>query len=899
MLFDIDTFFTTELIAACKQDYQENRPLLVDTARAFLTQGQLEIRDRHRAGLGGRAVVEQVTELSDILLQMLYRIASESLSHDKEKFCVLLAVGGYGRAQLNPRSDIDLMFFYSSKGQDFAEALSERMLYVLWDLNLEVGYSVRASRDCIDMAEKDTTVRTALLDTRYLAGSRECYAEFEQTVVSKIYSWNSKKFLQEKMVEHDRRMSKYGSSVFLLEPNIKEGEGGLRDLQTSLWMAQAKYKCRNLRELIKKGMVTERQGEEFERALDYLWRIRNELHYLSKGKNEQLRFDQQEKIAHFLGYQDTRQAPAVEQFMQDYYAHATHVEHITSYLMAKVTGALDVQPTRAIHSSRRPVRRNVGDHFYIHGNELRVEQDDLFEKKPELMMRAFRLAQEQGVMVSIQVKTLIRENLHRINDRVRRSRIMTADFMAILRSPHRVVDALNTMHHLRFLNHFIPEFGRLYCKVQHDAYHIYTVDFHSLFAVEELLKIWQGEYDESFGLLSKVANDIEKRELLLLAALLHDIGKGQGKDHCNKGADMIPTIARRLGLHKEDASRLEFLVRNHLQMTHISQRRDLHDDALIVQFARQMGMSENLRMLFLLTVADIRAVGPDVWSAWKGLLLQELYEKTYDVLERGNFYLESRSERIRNRKRQVVELLKGEYSERAVKDRLNLMSMRYLFAQDSATIAAHMRLIMERRNSTLAFKATNEKEANFTELIIVTVDIPGLFTMITGVMAAFKINILGAQIYTHNDGLVFDLLQVRGHKGRPIVSSEKWEQVRSTLEAVIEGRMMVEDLVRDRQQAKTLPTSPKPQMPSRIEIDNEVSKKYTVLDIYTHDKVGLLYTISKTLRDMGLYIGVSKISTKVDQVADTFYVRDIFSQKITDPERLSDLRQQLLNAIDS
>jgi [protein-PII] uridylyltransferase len=898
MLFDIDAFFSSELSTACEQDYQESRALLVEAARAFLDQGQQEIRDRHRSGLGGRAVVEQVTELNDQLLHTLYRIVSASLALPHENSCVLLALGGYGRAQLNPRSDIDLMFYYCSKGQEFAEALAERMLYVLWDLNLEVGYSVRSSRDCINMAEKDLTVRTALLDTRYLTGSRECHAEFEHSVMNKIYSWNSKKFLQEKVVEHERRMGKYGSSVFLLEPNIKEGEGGLRDLQTALWMAQAKYKCRNLRELIMKGMVTERQGEGFERALDYLWRIRNELHYLSKGKNEQLRFDQQEKIAHFLGYQDTKEAPAVEQFMQDYYAHATHVEHISTYLMAKATGTLDAPPERKVHSSRRPVRRSVGDFFYIHGNELRVEQDDLFEKEPALMMRAFRLAQVQGVKISIQVKTLIRANLHRINDRVRRSRIMTGDFMEILRSPHRVADALRTMHHLRFLNHFIPEFGRLYCKVQHDAYHIYTVDFHSLFALEELIKIRQGEYDKSFGLLSKVANDIEKRGLLLLAALLHDIGKGQGKDHCNKGADMIPTIARRLGLNKEDASRLEFLVRNHLQMAHISQRRDLHDDALIVQFARQMGMSENLRMLFLLTVADIRAVGPDVWSAWKGLLLQELYEKAYDILERGDFYLESRSERIRNRKGRVVELLKDEYSEPDVKERLKLMSLRYLFAKHSAEIAEHMRLIMDRRDQALVFKATNETDAKFTELTIVTVDVAGLFTMITGVMAAFNINILGAQIYTHNDGLVLDILQVRGHQGRPIVAQEKWEQVRRALEAVIEGRMMVEDLVRDRQQVKALPTPPRPRMPSRIEIDNEVSRDYSVLDIYTHDKVGLLYTVSKTLLDMGLYIGVSKISTKVDQVADTFYVRDIFGQKIIDPERIAELREKLLNSID-
>lgn len=898
MLFDPDTYFTTDLFAACKKDYQACRPLLVEAAKAYLEKGHQQIRDQHRSGLDGRAVVNQVTELSDLLLQTLYRLVADSLSQYKSQACVLLALGGYGRAQLNPRSDIDLMFYYCGKGREFAEALAERMLYVLWDLSLEVGYSVRSSRDCIDMAEKDLTVRTALLDTRYLTGSRSCYDEFEKAVMSKIYSWNSKKYLQQKQIEHNRRLNKYGSTVYLLEPNIKEGEGGLRDLQNALWMAQAKYKCRNLRELIVKGVVTERQGEEFERAFDYLWRIRNELHYLSKGKNEQLRFEQQEQIARFLGYEDSKQAPAVEQFMQDYYAHATHVEHISSYLMAKATGALDATPERAVHSSRRPVRRTVSEHFYIHGGELRLERKDLFEAEPELMMRAFLRAQQQGVRLSIQLKTLIRENLHRINDRVRRSRIMAGDFMAILRSPHRVADTLRNMHHLRFLNHFIPEFGRLYCKVQHDAYHIYTVDFHSLIAVEELLKVWEGEYDQSFALLSKVANDIEKRELLLLAVLLHDIGKGQGKDHCNKGAGMIPTIARRLGLHKEDAERLQFLVRNHLQMAHISQRRDLHDDTLIMQFAKQMGMSENLRMLLLLTFADIKAVGPDVWSAWKGLLLEELYEKAHDVLERGDFYLESRSERIRNRKRRVVELLKDEYSERAVKDRLKLMSTRYLFAQRSQNIAEHIRLIMERRDQPMAFKTTNAADIDYTELTIVTVDIPGLFTMITGVLAAFNINILGAQIYTQKDGLAFDILQVKGHQGRPIVSEEKWQQVREALQAVIEGRQLVEDLVRERQRMPSLPTSPRPRKPSRIEIDNEVSRDYSVVDIYTHDKVGLLYTICKTLRDMGLYIGVSKISTKVDQVADTFYVRDIFGQKITAPEKIAELRRALLDAID-
>ncbi len=893
----LNTLFDEELIARCSRDYAEQRPLLLDAARTFLDRGRQEIYERHRQGGGGREIVRQLSVLHDRFLQTLYRTVSNSLQQKNGDRCVLLALGGYGRGELNPRSDIDLMFYYCRGGKEFAEALAERMLYLFWDLSLDVGYSVRSDKDCSALSKGDITVRTALLDARYIAGSRECLVEFEKSALAFAYSTNRKAFLQEKAREYARRKEKYGSSVFLLEPNIKEGEGGLRDLQTALWMAQVKYKCRNLKELIAKGVLTERQAMEFEQALDYLWRIRNELHYLSKGKNEQLRFDQQEKIAAFLDYRDRSEAPAVEQFMQDYYAHATHVEHVTSWLMAKAQGIVDAKGG-FLRKGGRPLRRPVEGAFYVHGAELRVDRGQLFEEDPTLMMRAFLLAQQQGVRLSLQIKTLIRENLHRITYKIRCSRAMTGDFMAILRAPLRVGETLRLMHHLRFLNYFIPEFGQLYCKVQHDAYHIYTVDFHSLFTLEELLKIWQGEYDESFPLLRAVAEDIEKKELLLLAALLHDIGKGQGQDHCNKGADMIPTIARRLNLNKEDAGRLEFLVRYHLRMAHISQRRDLHDDGLILQFARQMGMSENLRMLFLLTVADIRAVGPDVWSAWKGMLLQELYEKTYDVLERGDFYLDSRSERIRNRKRRVVEHLKNEFSERAVKERLNLMSNRYLIAQRSAKIIEHTRLIMERGNQSLGFSVTHEPNVDYSELIIVMVDVPGLFTMITGVMAAFNINILGAQIYTHRDGLAFDILQVRGPQGNPIVSADKWSQVRDALEAVIKGSILVEELVRQRQKNTTFFARSRPSKPSRIDIDNEVSEGYTVVDIYTHDKVGLLYAISRTLRDAGLYIGVSKISTKVDQVADTFYVRDIFGQKITDPKQIEELRARLLQTID-
>ncbi|MBN1548204.1 MAG: [protein-PII] uridylyltransferase, partial [Syntrophaceae bacterium] len=676
--------------------------------------------------------------------------------------------------------------------------------------------------------------------------------------------------------------------------NIKEGEGGLRDLHTALWVARVKFKARSLRDLIIKGVMNEQEGEDFEDALDYLWRVRNELHFLSTRKNDQLFFDQQEKIAQYMGYLDDRKGLAVEQFMQDYYAHATATEHIASTLLSKAIHMGD--PGSKILGYF--TRRSVDDGFYILRGELRATHSDIFEKDPTLIMKAFALSQRQGVNLSVSLKGAIRDNLHRINDRVRRSRTMNDYFLQILRQPQGLSETLKMMHHLQVLNRFIPEFGRIFCKVQHDAYHIYTVDIHSLFAVDEIAKLWLGEYRESNPLLTKVANEIEKRGLLLLSVLLHDIGKGEGKDHCNKGADMIPTLARRMGLNKEDSARLEFLVRHHLEMSHIAQRRDLHDDKLIMQFAKSMGMSENLNMLYLLTFADLKAVGPEVWSDWKGFLLKELYEKTYQVLERGNFLLDQRSEKVRNRKRKVVGLLEDEFGKRTVQEALKEMSTRYVLSNRSVVIADHLRLVFSRKNEPLAMRVEHETQGKYSQISISTLDIPGLFSKITGVLAANGINILGAQINTLNNGVAIDVLQVSTTSGDMVDDDVKWHKVKDDLESVIQGRVRVDELVLKRQRAGLLPSRPRPKFTNRVEIDNEVSDEYTVVDIYAQDQVGVLYQITKTLKELGLYIGVAKISTKVDQVSDNFYVQDIFGQKVTARDKIEELTRKLLSGLD-
>ncbi|RNC69578.1 MAG: [protein-PII] uridylyltransferase [Desulfuromonadales bacterium] len=899
MEFDIDRYFpdtSQETGDAGRASFEEKRPLYLAASKHFLHHYREEIKAKHRSGAPGEVVVRDITAMADTLIRKLFRSITKDVGHAGRgrEHLTLMAIGGYGRGELNPYSDIDLMFLYSGKDQARVEDIAQKLLYFLWDMRLDVGYSVRNLQDCVEMAASDLTVRTALLDARVLAGSRILFKEFEKVMLTQILSKRSDSFIKEKVAELRKRREKYGSSVYLLEPNVKESEGGLRDLHTALWVAKIKYKISDPRELIVKGVLTEEELLAYNEALSYLWRIRNELHFEAGRKNDQLTFDAQSSLARFFGYQDSGRTLAVEEFMRDYYLHATRVEHLSSSLIStcarREEGALKIIGYF--------IRRHVGEGFYIIKGELVIPDETMMEKEPARLMKIFEYAQKHGVAISVNVKSLIRRSLHLVNDKFRRNKEVNQSFFAILRSDKGASETLQLMHHLEFLNRFIPEFGHIYCKVQHDLYHIYTVDTHSLFAVDEIEKLLRGDHAKDLPLLTQIAREVDKRELLILGVLFHDIGKGEGGGHADKGADMIPTIARRMGLCKEDSERLEFMVRSHLLMAHIAQRRDLHDDKMIIQFARQMEKSENLKMLYLLTYADIKAVGTDVWTEWKAMLLQELYEKSFNVLERGDFRLEARSDRVKKVKRKVLELIGEEFPVAAVKEELKAMTTRNLLSNPSQVIAAHVKLLLALEHEKIITRVDHEVEGGYSNFTICTLDVPGLFSMITGVMAANGINILGAQIHTSSNGKALDILQVNSPQGFVITDESRWKRLDEDIRQVLTGKVQVAALVAKRQRPTLLTERAKPRFPSKVEIDNEVSSDYTVIDIITHDKVGLLYRITSALTDLGLYIGVSKISTKVDQVADVFYVKDIFGHKITNSDRLEEIRERLRRAVE-
>ncbi|MHB8122032.1 MAG: [protein-PII] uridylyltransferase [Desulfuromonadaceae bacterium] len=900
MQFFIDSYFPDTIDAvgdAGMAGFDEKRPLYLSGCKNFLLRYRDEIRQLHLGGACGSDVTHLLSDMMDELHNRLFLSIVYDLGGGNSmlEHVSLVAVGGYGRGELNPFSDIDIMFLHDGiLPSATVEDIAQKLLYFLWDMRLDVGYSVRRIADCIEMAAADGTVKTALMDARFLSGNRALFADLIKVIFSQILPKSSDSFIKEKIADMKSRREKYGSTVYLLEPNLKEGEGGLRDLQTAIWVARVKYKFADLRELIIKGVLDDEELETYNAALDYLWRIRNELHYFNGRKNDQLTFDAQVHLAAFLGYKDSGRVLAVEDFMRDYYRHANKIEHFTSSLVSRCIW----RDEGALRILGYFVRRPVGDGCFVLKGELILPDESIVEKNPDVMMKIFEYAQKHGVTLHVRVKGVIRKNLALINDKFRRSREVNQSFLNILRSPKRVADTLRLMHHLEFLNRYIPELEHIYCKVQHDLYHIYTVDIHTLFAVEQTEKMLNGEFKGIMPLPCAIAAQIGKPELLILAVLFHDIGKGSGGGHAEKGAAMIPTIARRIGLAREDSERLEFLVRQHLLFAHISQRRDLNDEKMIAQFAGQMGTSENLKMLYLLTIADVRAVGADVWTNWKSSLFQELYEKAFSVLDRGGFQLEASSERVTAVIKKVTAMLEDELPVAEVRQELRSMPVRLLLSNSYQLIAEQVRLLLGLEKSHILLRLSHQPESDCSEYTICAHDMPGLFSRITGVMAANGINILGAQINTCKNGKVLDVLQVNSPQGNLVTDAPRWDKIEQDMHQVLHGEVQVSELVAKRKRPSLLTVRPAPRFATRVDIDNEVSEEYTVIDILTHDKVGLLYLITSTLAEMGLYIGVSKISTKVDQVADVFYVQDIFGHKITAPEKLSEICSKLMTAID-
>jgi [protein-PII] uridylyltransferase len=863
----------------------DSRPARV---RQFVEAARSHVRAVHKAGAGGVQTVELWTRLVDHGVTALFRALSQEHHLDGEGIA-LLALGGYGREELSPHSDLDLLVLHP--GRKELGPFIEGLLYPLWDAGLDVQAVARTLEQNLEVARQDHRSRTSLLEGRLLTGDPGAFAAYQREVIEgEIFARGVKAFIQAKLDELAERHRRYGSTVYLLEPHVKEGEGGLRDIQTALWVAKVRFKVRSAAELLHKGVLPPAEIQVLQVSRDYLLRVRNHLHFLAGRREDRLTYEMQDEVAPFFGFSDDAGRSGAERFLQAFYSTANGVEHFTGAILHRATAGL-LRRTGGPRAERREVRPGVR----IQAGEV-VLLPSVVSRRPLSLLAAFEAAQTFDVELSPQALEVIRDNLHRVDDRFRRDPEAVRLFLAILRHPRRVATTLMRMHDVRFLDRFIPEFGRIFCLVQRDLYHTYPVDVHSLFAVQELRRLARGEYGEEFPLLTRLSRELTRPDILYLAALLHDVGKGEGHAHAERGAEIALAVGERMGLSAVDREYLVFLVEHHLLFSHIAQGRDLHDEDLVRSFASQVKDTEALKMLYLLTVADIRAVGAGAWTSWKNLLFRELYDKTLAWLETGSpdrGLAQVRVEEVRERvRRGATGTASAEEVERFLR---HVDHPQYLLANPVEALLRHLGAFARRAEEPVIQERPVPAEG-YTEVLILTRDRPGLFARIAGLMAAHRINILSAVLNTRQDDWALDVFHVSSPVGG-ILEPERYQRWATDLRAVLRGEVSFETAAGTKLTRRPGLKPRRSGTSARVGVDNEASGRFTVIDLKAADRLGLLYDVARTLAEQELTIRLAKIATTIEQVSDAFYVERVGGGKLTDPTAIAALEEALLGAV--
>jgi len=867
----------------------DRRRLRVDFFRTALAEGLESLKARHDDGASGQESVRSHARFVDDLVGSLVRLITSDLQEEPltPTPFVVVALGGYGRGELHPSSDIDLMVVHDGELSPYVQRVTQELLYTLWDLGLQLGHSLRSLDDCVAMARTDLPSRTSMQEARLVAGDRRLFTRFRRVLRENVYRRDFEQFLAATLAERDQRYRKFGASPYVGEPNVKESAGGLRDVHTAMWLGTAKFEARTLRELADKGLITAREQAQADAALTFLWRVRNELHFLSGFKNDVLGRELQPRVAENLGYVSDATSLGVERFMRDYYLHARAIHRVSRRLIARCQETL----SRRGAAERRERQQALADGLvFIDGRLHATDRDPrIFRNEPERLMKVFWHLHRLGCELSLDLERAVEDSLDAVDDAFRRSPVVRDLFLDICRNWGRVALTLSEMHELGLLGRYLPEFGALTCLVQYDVYHRFSADQHSLLAVEHLEAVAPGKSAESEG-VAQVWSEVEKPELLMLGMLLHDIGKAKGHGHVAKGIPLAQQLTGRLALPPEDAGVVEFLVAHHLTMSHVAQRRDIDDPKTVADFTEAVGDAQRLRMLYLLTYADMRAVGPGVLTPWQAVILHELYRRTLSRLTGGRV---ERPSRLQLTER-LLAIVRDEVPRQAVKAHVAMASDRYVTSTSVQRMAEHLRMLRRLDEAPVVTELFHHPDLGSSDLVVVTTDVPGLFSLIAGTLASRSINIISAQIHTRADGIAIDTFQVNEPTGEVITSAAHWVRTLDTLRAVIVGEQRVETLLAQRRAAGR--ATPAPPLP-KISVNNELSDDYTVIEVKCPDRLGLLYLVTRTLSALELDIASARIATEIDQAFDTFYVHDAKERKIEDPAAVHAVRTALERAL--
>ncbi|MFD0916932.1 [protein-PII] uridylyltransferase [Pseudahrensia aquimaris] len=845
-----------------------------------------------------RAQDDLIRVIYDFAVTHVFRVPNLS---EGERMAVT-AVGGYGRGSLAPGSDIDLLFVLPYKKTALVESIVEYILYMLWDMGFKVGHATRSVDDCIRLSREDMTIRTSILEARFLWGHEPLFEELVERFDKDIVAKTAPEFIAAKLAERDSRHEKVGRSRYMVEPNIKDGKGGQRDLHTLFWIAKYYYRLPTQIELKKAQVFSKAEFRRFTKAQDFLWAVRCHLHFLTGRAEERISFDLQPDLAARLGYQDHPGMSAVERFMKHYFLVAKDVGDLTRILCSKLEDEQAKQASsftgvwNTLTGKRRQKKIKGTDQFLVVNNRITPIDDKVFKRDPNQILKIFRLAEENGFLFHPDAMHLLSRSSRLITKALRNDPEANADFLAVLTSRQTPERVLRKMNETGVLGRFIPDFGKIVAMMQFNMYHHFTVDEHLLRSIGILSEIEKGELGEEHPLANEIMGTFDHRVELYVALLMHDIAKGRPEDHSIAGAKVARKLCPRLGLDAAQTEFVAWLVEQHLVMSYVSQSRDLGDPKTISDFTTTVQSLDRLKALLVLTVCDIKAVGPGVWNGWKGQLLRTLYYESEPRLT-GGFTAAPRKQRVLEMREQLSARL-TDWEEAERKRVIGLHYDNYLLNTPLEHQVRHANFIRENdlNGNFFAINTIPHEFEAMTAIDILTADHPNLLSIITGCCASIGANIVDAQIFTMRDGRALDTILLSRGFDDPNDEKRRGDRIGDLIRQVLTGEIYMPEVMkrpaplRRRVQAFSVPVE--------VTLDNTLSNQFTVLEVVCRDRAGLLSDLTGEITAMSLDIKSAHIATFGARVTDTFYITDLVGQKIENPTRIKKIRERLTSMLD-
>ena len=897
-IFDLDAIRAQlgEAEVAHAGDGAALRKAVVPILRDERKRGRTAIAEALAAQpLAAEAATRSYSWQTDCLILVVMDLATRVLhplpNPTEAERIAICAVGGYGRGEMAPESDVDLLFLTPYKITPWAESVIESMLYVLWDLRLKVGHASRTIKDCLRLGTEDFTIRTALLENRYLAGGADLADELSMTLAKDLFKGSEREFIEAKLAEREARHVKQGNQRYLVEPNVKESKGGLRDLQSLYWISKYIYRVQDIAELVRLGLFTEDEFATFAKAHNFLWAVRCQLHLITRRPNDQLTFDLQVEVADRLGYADTAGRRAVEHFMQDYFRHATSVGDLTRIFLTKLE-AMHVKSEALLQRLFRRKKKLKPGYKEVHGR-LAIVNEKTFLKDRLNLLRLFEEGLRTGMLIHPDAMRLVTANLDLIDDAFRANPEAQKLFLDLMLKHGNPERALRRINELGVLSAFIPEFEPIVAMMQFNMYHHYTVDEHTIQCISQLAGIERGELQDDLPVSTSIFKEGINRKVLYVALLLHDIGKGRDEDHSILGARIARKVAPRLGLKPKEVDTVEWLVRYHLLMSDMAQKRDIADPRTVRDFAKAVQTRERLDLLLMLTVCDIRGVGPGTWNNWKASLLRALYRQTRRAMEGGLEDL-NREQRGSDAKRNLRKAL-GDWDAKALKAET---ARHYPPYWQGLHVTAHVvfaRLLRDLGEDGIAIDLAIDEDRDATRACFALADHPGIFSRLAGALALVGANVVDARTYTSKDGFATAAFWIQDADGHPYEQS-RLARLTQTIHKTLKGEVVAIEAFKSRDKLKKRERAFR--VPTHITFDNEGSEIYTIIEVDTRDRPGLLYDLTRTMANNNIYINSAVIATYGEQVVDTFYVKDMFGLKFHSASKQKSLEKKLREAIE-